>query len=304
MNEHANDKPSAALELEVEAAELVLTVSYDGAAYAGYARQTGPDGTDNVATVQGEIERALGLLFRREVATVCAGRTDAGVHALGQQVATPITEEERAELDLGKLLRSLGGLLPDDIGVSDVRLEPAGFSPRFDCVAREYRYFLVSGSIRPVLLRDHAWWVRHDLDLDAMRKAAGYLVGEHDFRSFCSAAGAEAVTTTMRYVEGIEVLRDSHLGEECLCVRVVGNAFLHNMVRIIVGTLVDVGRGQRSPEWVADVLAARDRTAAGQTAPAYGLTFWKATYPATEDERLARRDAAARGELFGVESHA
>ena len=257
------------------AATLVLTVAYNGAPFAGFARQEG------LMTVQGELERALSTVFAREVEVVCAGRTDAGVHALGQQVSTPLLEDELAQLQErgpNRLLRSLNALTDDAVSVRDARFERPGFSVRFDAVCREYRYRIVTGSAQPVFLSDFAWWIRCDgLDVDAMHQVSRCLLGEHDFKSFCLAKSAEG-KPTCRYLENIDFFEEEQMGERCLVIRVMGNAFLHNMVRSIVGTLVEVGAGRRDVAWVAQVLDARDRTAAGPTAPAHGLTFWRVSY--------------------------
>jgi len=258
---------------------VALRVSYEGSAFSGYARQTGPDGRDRVRTVQGDLEHALELVYRRPVPTVCAGRTDAGVHAIGQVVGFELTPEEFAERPLDRLVFNIDGICDDGLEVTAACRAREGFSPRFDAVSREYRYRLVAGPVPPVFLAGHSWWVRRPLDEEAMRAAAAHLVGEHDFRSFCLAVSAEG-RNTVREVRTIELLHEEHLGEGCLCVRVVGNAFLHNMVRILVGTLVEVGAGRRPSAWTADALAACDRAAAGPTAPAEGLTFWQVVYPA------------------------
>lgn len=252
---------------------LVLTIAYNGAAYSGFAKQKDPD----IPTVQGELERALGVYFRQPVATVCAGRTDAGVHALGQVVSCVLDASALENVTSDRLVISLNALTPDDIAIRAVDFKNACFSARFDAVSREYRYRIVEGSVPPIFLRDFAWHRRGTLDIDAMREGAAHLVGEHDFKAFCKAASAEG-RTTMRFVESIDVDREIQMGEECLVIRVVGNAFLHSMVRTIVGTLVQVGSGQKSPDWVARVLEARDRSAAGETAPAQGLTFWRVSY--------------------------
>jgi tRNA pseudouridine38-40 synthase len=260
-----------AVDLEVASAAgaIALTVAYDGAPFAGFARQDGP------VTVQGSLESALATVLRREVATTCAGRTDAGVHALGQVVSFEASGDE-PEAD--SLLRSLNALVAEGIVVRDVRRARAGFSARFDAVSREYRYRVSNGSVPPLFTAPVAWWVKRELDVDAMRAGAARLVGEHDFRSFCVTESAVG-KRTVRRVDAIDLVREEHLGEECLVVRVVGNAFLHSMVRAIVGTLVEVGVGRRAPEWVAEALAARDRSAAGPTAPAHGLTLWRVEYP-------------------------
>ena len=252
---------------------LVATVAYNGAGFSGFAKQKDPA----IPTVQGELERALGTLLRREVPLVCAGRTDAGVHALGQVVSCAVSREEMDGREQRKLVTSLNALTPDSITVRELAFAPDGFSARFDAVRREYRYRIVTGGAPPVFLQSFAWWHRGALDVEAMREGARHLVGEHDFKSFCKAASAEG-KTTMRCVETIELFEEEQLGETCLVVRVVGNAFLHSMVRTIVGTLVQVGAGRREPAWVKQVLEARERSAAGENAPACGLTLWHVTY--------------------------
>lgn len=249
---------------------LALTVSYDGKPFAGFARQ--PD----VDTVQGRLERALSTILRREVRTVGAGRTDAGVHALGQVVSF---ETDGTEPESHTLLRSLNALVGEGIIVTGVRTAAPGFSARFDAEAREYRYRLVPGPVPPLFLAPVAWWTRSTLDLTSMREAALELVGEHDFRSFCVAQSAAGERSTVRHIERIDITPEDHLGEHCVTVRIVGNAFLHTMVRVITGSLVEVGTSSREPAWMAEVLAARDRAAAGATAPAHGLTLWYVSYP-------------------------
>lgn len=253
-------------------AVVAMTVGYRGAVFSGFARQPGQ------LTVQGELEHALRTLFGREVETVCAGRTDAGVHARGQVVSF---EASRSELDrrgTRSLQRSLNALTHDDIVVRDIEEKPLGFSARFDAMAREYRYYFALGPDKPLFLRDLSWHVPHGLDADAMREGARHLIGEHDFKSFCLAASA-VDKPTCRNVMELELFPEVVMGEEALVMRIVGNAFLHSMVRTIAGTLAMVGRGLREPDWVADVLAARDRRAAGENAPAQGLVFWRVTYP-------------------------
>ncbi len=249
---------------------LALTVSYNGAAFAGFARQPQQE------TVQGALEVALSTLFRREVDIAVAGRTDSGVHALGQVVSIDLVSDE--EPDLRALLRSLGGLCSPDIAVTQIRRAVPGFSARFDARAREYRYRVVSGPAAPVFLAPYAWWVKRPLDLEAMRQAAEILVGEHDFASFCVADSAIG-KPTRRNVTRIEVTSTCEFGEQVVMVRIEGNAFLHSMVRVIVGSLVDVGTGRKPIAWMAEVLAARERAVAGPTAPAHGLTLWRVDYP-------------------------
>lgn len=247
---------------------VVLTVSYVGDGFAGFARQPG------MRTVQGEVERALAVTLRREVTTVGAGRTDAGVHALGQVMSFEADGSEPAD---HILRRSLNALVGEGIAIRDVRRAREGFSARHSAVLREYRYRLVVGPVPPLFLAPVAWWVRGELDVEAMQAASAHLVGEHDFRSFCVTASAEGKRTTRR-VDAIELFGEQLLGEDSLVIRVTGNAFLHSMVRVLVGTLAEVGAGRRAPDWTADVLAARQRSAAGPTAPAHGLTLWDVEY--------------------------
>jgi tRNA pseudouridine38-40 synthase len=248
---------------------IVLTVSYEGTGLAGFARQPGQE------TVQGRLEAALATVLRTPVTTIGAGRTDAGVHALGQAVSFESTGNEPEPV---ALLRSLNALAGPEIVVRGVRRASPEFTARHSAVSREYRYRIVPGPVAPVFLSRYAWWLKSALDLNAMREGAAHLVGEHDFRSFCVSESAEG-KRTVRFLETIEIVPDNQMGEHCFVVRVVGNAFLHSMVRIIVGSLVEVGRGARPPEWITEALLACDRSAAGPTAPAHGLTLWHVGYP-------------------------
>ena len=250
---------------------LSLTVSYNGAPFSGFARQPGQ------LTVQGELEQALSLVFRRPMEVVCSGRTDAGVHALGQVVSFDVANDELEGRNLYSLRRSLNALTHEDITVREVEERQPGFSARFDAQWREYHYHVCLDEVPPLFMRDFSWYVHGQLDIDAMREAAAHLVGEHDFKSFCMAASAVG-KPTCRNVHEISLSREMMMGEDILTIKVVGNAFLHSMVRTIVGTLVMVGRGQRKPEWVREVLEARNRTAAGENAPAAGLVFWRVQY--------------------------
>ncbi|MCI8469672.1 MAG: tRNA pseudouridine(38-40) synthase TruA [Eggerthellaceae bacterium] len=268
-------------------ATFALAIAYDGTPFSGFARQPGQ------LTVQGELERALSVLLRREVPTVCAGRTDAGVHARGQVVSFDADAAELAGRTPRSLQRSLNALVDDRIAVSRVVAVPRGFSARFDAVEREYRYLLFDQPCRPVLFADRAWAVGKPLDVEAMREGAAHLVGEHDFKSFCLAASAVG-KPTRRCVREVAVERAELLGDPVVVVRVVGNAFLHSMVRAMVGTLVAVGLGRRDPGWVAEALAARDRAAAGENAPAHGLVLWSVAYEGAPGRLLAGGDAWER----------
>ncbi|MGI6590591.1 MAG: tRNA pseudouridine(38-40) synthase TruA [Eggerthellaceae bacterium] len=251
--------------------QLAAVVSYDGASFAGFARQPGQE------TVQGRLEQAFSTALHRPVQMVCAGRTDAGVHALGQVISLPFAEGELDKRNLFRLRRSVNALSGEEIAIRSLTPMPLGFSARFSAYEREYRYFIVPGAIPPVFMRRYAWHVGSDLDAEAMDRAARLLVGEHDFNSFCLAVSARD-RNTVRTLYELSIDPFSLFGESGLCVRVVGNAFLHSMIRAIVGTLVAVGRGRHEPEWVQEVLDARNRSAAGENAPASGLVFWHVGY--------------------------
>ncbi|MEG0505797.1 MAG: tRNA pseudouridine(38-40) synthase TruA, partial [Raoultibacter sp.] len=163
---------------------IMLEVAYEGAPFSGFARQA------DRLTVQGSIEEALALLYKRPVDTTCAGRTDAGVHARGQVVSFDLTDEEFQAKPISTLRRSLNALIDERAAVTEVCEKAPGFSARFDAVAREYRYFIYEGLVRPVLISDLVWHVKKPLDVQAMQQGANYLVGEHDFKSFCMAASA------------------------------------------------------------------------------------------------------------------
>lgn len=262
----------------IDAATLVLELGYRGAAFSGFAEQEG------CRTVAGELRQALETLLHRPVELTCAGRTDAGVHAVSQYVSVPVAGEE-LELSGRRILASMTALVPDDMSVRRILRADESFSARFDATARRYRYRISCGRPRPNLLYGYTWWLRPAscLDVEAMNEAAIQLVGEHDFASFCKVSSArmlqDAGRSTSRHLSQMRVSCDCELGEPIVAIDVVGNAFLHNMVRIMVGTLVEVGRGNRPAKWVAEVLAAKDRTAAGQTAPPEGLTFMGVDYP-------------------------
>lgn len=267
-----------ALPSDQVAGTLAITLGYRGEGYSGYAEQPGQ------RTVAGELRQALQTLLRRDVDMECAGRTDAGVSALAQVVSVPVTAEELLR-PARRLTASLVALTPDDLSIRGIRRGGQSFSARFDATQRSYRYRICCGPARPVLAWDHAWWLRSvpALDADAMHAAAQALVGEHDFRSFCKATSAHLLEadgrSTCRLLSSVRVSRLREAGEELVAVDVTGNAFLHNMVRIIVGSLVEVGRGHRDAAWLEDALAARDRSAAGPTAPARGLVFERVGYP-------------------------
>lgn len=240
-----------------------LVVEYDGAGLGGWQRQ------DNAPTVQGHLEDALATLLQHPAAVTGASRTDAGVHALGQvasfRTARPIP--------LHGVRRGLNSLLPERIAITDAAEAPEGFHPRFSATGKHYRYLFLARPDRSPRWRDWAWHRPQPLDAGAMRAAAAAFVGERDFAAL-RAAGCTARTTTRR-IDAVD-LTEPEPGLLALDVR--GNAFLRNMVRIVAGTLVDVGEGRLAPAQIPEILASKDRTRAGQTAPAHGLTLVAVRY--------------------------
>lgn len=256
-----------------ELSTIVLKLAYDGTYFSGFAAQPQP----HIRTVAGELAHALETFLRRPVDITCAGRTDAGVHAIAQYVSFPVACTDELAITQRRWMRAMSALLPDDIALVAVYHAALGFSARFDAQARTYTYRIVSGERRPLLTRAYTWWNRAPLDVPAMEEAAQHLVGEHDFKSFCKAASA-VDKPTHRCVLSVGFATEQNLGEECLAFTITGNAFLHSMVRTIVGSLVEVGAGHREPTWLAEALAACDRAAAGPTAPAQGLCFMDVAY--------------------------
>ncbi|HUS27082.1 MAG TPA: tRNA pseudouridine(38-40) synthase TruA [Kofleriaceae bacterium] len=243
-----------------------LVVEYDGSQLHGWQRQHG------VPTVQEHLEIALAKLLTHEVQVTGASRTDAGVHARGQ-VASFRTERP---IPVHGVRRGLNSLLPPDIAIRDASEVPEDFHPRFSATGKHYRYTILARPERSPRWRDRAWHHSEPLSLPAMHDAARALIGEHDFAAF-RAAGCTA-KTTLRRVDSIAFTR---LHPHLLEVDIRGNAFLRQMVRIIVGTLTEVGAGRRPVSQVAEILAGRDRTQAGVTAPAQGLELLEVRYDGT-----------------------
>lgn len=242
---------------------IAVGIEYDGTAYSGWQRQRSGVG------IQQRVEDAVAAVADERVDVVCAGRTDAGVHASGQ-VAHFDTRAARSER--GWLL-GVNSNLPDDINLTWVRPVADDFHARFSATARSYRYRILNRLVRSALERHRAWWVHQSLDADAMHEAAQALIGEHDFSAF-RAAGCQA-STARREVTAISVVRNG----DWLTLDVTANAFLQHMVRNITGTLVRIGAGEEPVAWAGDVLAGRDRTRGGMAAPPHGLTLVRVTYP-------------------------
>lgn len=240
-----------------------LTLAYDGSRYKGWQKQ---GNTPN--TIQGKLETLLSRLLEQEVEVNGSGRTDAGAHAR-MQVAS-----FRADTDVStdELLRQMRTYLPEDVGVLSLTEAALRFHARLNCVGKTYVYRLWNSEAPNVFERKYLWTMPRELDVEAMRNAAERICGKHDFKAFCS--NKRMKKSTVRRVDEIKIER---IGEE-LRFFVSGDGFLYNMVRIIVGTLVEVGLGERSAESVSAAIESLDRQQAGQTAPACGLILWEVRY--------------------------
>ncbi|MCL4684954.1 tRNA pseudouridine(38-40) synthase TruA [Myxococcota bacterium] len=236
-----------------------LVLEYDGTDFAGWQRQPGA-----VRTVQGVLERAFAQISGDAVAAIGAGRTDAGVHAEAQLVSVRAT----TRLDPATLQRALNALLPCDVAVRSVDPAPDCFHARRSARSKLYEYRLWAHPLRSPLRERFACWVREPLDLAAAQEASSLLVGTHDFASFCGAGGS--ARTTIRTISRA-AWRGAAPG--LVSFEVEGPGFLRHMVRNLVGSLLEVARGRRPPGWIRELLAVRDRTRAGPTAPARGLTL-------------------------------
>lgn len=244
--------------------KFAACVEYNGSPFTGWQRLS------HAPTVQAHVEQALARVAAEDIAVVCAGRTDSGVHGIGQIIHF----ETSAQRPLHGWLMGTNAHLPDAIALRWLQPVADDFHARFSALARRYRYVILNRAARPALLQDRVCWQRQPLDAEAMHAAAQVLVGEHDFSSF-RAAGCQA-SHAIRAVHEVSVSRE----QDFIYVDIVANAFLHHMVRNIVGSLLPIGAGERPITWLAELLALRDRTQAGNTAPAGGLYFVHVQYPA------------------------
>lgn len=234
-----------------------LVVAYDGTNYCGW--QVQPNGI----TIESVLNQHLSALLGEEIIVTGASRTDSGVHSLGNVAIF----DTNTRMPADKISFALNQKLPEDIVVQDSCEVSADWHPRYQKGRKTYEYRILNKSFRNPTRRLDTYFYHHKLDVEAMQEAAKCLVGEHDFKSFC-AVGAQVKTTT-RTLYDCKVMKENDI----ITIRVTGNGFLYNMVRIIAGTLIKVGAGDIKPEEIGNILAACDRGAAGPTAPAHGLTM-------------------------------
>lgn len=260
---------------------IMLTVAYDGTRYCGW--QVQPNGV----SVAGVINETLRELLGKEISVIGASRTDAGVHALCNiavfDTCSPIPGE--------KMSYALNQRLPEDIRITGSKEVAGDFHPRHTAACKTYEYHIVNTPFPNPVKRLYSHFIHAELDVAAMQEAAAWLVGEHDFKSFCT-VGAQ-VTSTVRKITDLQVFRQ----EDEIVVRVTGTGFLYNMVRIIVGTLLDVGFGRKKPEDMPGILAAKNRGAAGSTAPAKGLILTKYIFPEAAEEAEAGQPCFAEADV-------
>lgn len=242
---------------------IALAVQYDGTCFNGWQVQ------NSGRTVQGELERGLRVLLKHGYRAVASGRTDAGVHSIGQIVHFDCAGRS---VTLQRLCIGLNGILERDVSVLNAYRVGPDFHARYGAVSREYLYLVHNNPQRSPFTRFRAMWVAQSLDIDYLREAAAFLVGEHDFASFCKKKSSEV--NTVRRIEEINISKN----EDMLVFRFRANAFLHNMIRIIVGTLIEMHKAGRQPGYIRELLALENRTFSGITAPPYGLYLHRVHY--------------------------
>lgn len=235
---------------------FLMTLCYDGSRYSGWQKQ---GNTEN--TIQGKLERALTALLGQTVELNGSGRTDAGAHALGQAASF----RADTELEPDELLHALRAVMPEDIGIISIEQVPPRFHARLSCTGKTYAYRVWNSEAPNVFERKYMYTVSDKLDVEAMRQAARFFCGSHDFASFCSKRNMKK--STVRRVDSVTI--EERSGE--IRFEFSGEGFLYNMVRIMVGTLLEVGCGRLEPEDIERILSAQDRAAAGPCAPAKGL---------------------------------
>ena len=245
------------MEQEIRSKRIMLTVAYDGTDYCGWQVQK------NGNTIEGELNRCLSELLKEDIRVIGGSRTDSGVHALGNIAVF----DTKARMPAEKISYALNQRLPEDIRIQESREVSPDFHPRHCHSRKTYEYRIYNAEFPMPVKRLYSYFTYVPLDEKRMQEAASYFVGEHDFKSFCSAGAV--VESTVRTIFDMQICRE---GKE-IVIRVTGNGFLYNMVRIMAGTLIEAGRGNIEPCEIKRILEKKDRKAAGPTAPAEGLTL-------------------------------
>ncbi|WP_317367534.1 tRNA pseudouridine(38-40) synthase TruA [uncultured Tyzzerella sp.] len=239
---------------------ILLTVSYDGTNYFGWQKQ------DNVKTIQGEIEKALSNLFKENISIRGASRTDTGVHALCQLVLL----KYKTNIPIDRLPLAINSFLNNkEIVVTNATYVDESFHPQNSVYKKTYQYKIYNAPFLNPLVKHYTEFVHRPLDIEKMKLATKYFLGEHDFKAFCATGSMSK--TTVRTIYDLTINKQDGI----ITIEITGNGFLYNMVRIIVGTLIDVGHNRKQPEDIKDIIASKDRQKAGKTASACGLTLYK-----------------------------
>ncbi|MBN2041169.1 MAG: tRNA pseudouridine(38-40) synthase TruA [Spirochaetes bacterium] len=249
--------------LEEQKNRIALLVQYDGTKFNGLQIQ------NSGRTVQAELEKALYLISKENIRITASGRTDSGVHALGQIIHFDIS----SNITLKKICAGINGILNNDISVKNAYKVPSSFHSRYSATQREYLYLIYNHPQQSPFIVNRAMWINYGLDIEYLKKVSSYLIGENDFSSFCKKSSAEG-NNNIRIINSINIENN----EELISITINGTAFLHNMIRIMIGTILGMFKEKREPEYVLDILEKKDRAAGGKTAPAHGLYLNKVYY--------------------------
>ncbi|MDZ4993319.1 tRNA pseudouridine(38-40) synthase TruA [Clostridium perfringens] len=245
---------------------IKMTLDYDGSKYKGWQKQNQKG--SNVATVQDKLENVLSKMTSEEIQVIGCGRTDSGVHAKNY-IANFKTN---SLMTLDEMIEYINEYLPEDISVKELKDASERFHARFNVKSKTYAYTIDNNRFKDVFLRKYAWHIESELNLDAMKEASEYLIGTHDFKSFTSLKSKNK--STLRTINSIDINEKNNI----ITLKINGNGFLLNMVRIIVGTLVAVGLGEIEPNYIVNILEAKERAKASEKAPAHGLCLLELNY--------------------------
>jgi len=241
---------------------IKLIISYDGTNYSGWQRQI------NAPTVQGEIEKALKRVMKKDIIIHGSGRTDAGVHALGQTASF----KANFTIPVDRIPIALNTILPEDIVIVSAQEMDLDFHARYSVKKKRYKYKIYNNSIKNPLYRNYTYFVPYSIDLEKIRDTSKHFIGEHDFRAFM--ASGSSVKSTIRRIDKIDIYKEN----EFIVFDFLGNGFLYNMVRIITGTLLDVSLNKINKKDIKEIIASKDRSKAGHTAPPQGLYLVEVIY--------------------------
>lgn len=243
--------------------KVLLTVAYDGSGYYGWQRQK------DFVSVQQRLEEGLSALLKKDITVRGASRTDTGVHSLGQRA---VFTDDTITIPVEKIPYALNTFLPEDIVITNAVEVDESFHPQYSVTDKTYEYKILNTTFKNPMLNRYTEFVRQKLDLEKMQEACTYFIGEHDFKAFCATGGSSK--TTVRTIYSLEVEKNNDI----IIIRIKGNGFLYNMVRIVAGTLVYVGLGKIKPGEISSIISSLDRAKAGKTLSPNGLTLMEVNY--------------------------